>query len=143
MLALDTFAETIVGRRGRYPGDEICDGTAPCLSILVVAGLLPRCGQVVYKTSVLLHRQCAPRAQLLLILRYASMSPWLHFRQQLYTKKCFPSCQARHRCWCRLRSRTRSFEGALAIPETIFATVRHHASPFLSSPVCYPAEARW
>ena len=37
MLASATCRHTIVRGRARWPGDEICDGTAPCLSILVLA----------------------------------------------------------------------------------------------------------
>ena len=41
-----------------------------------------------------------------------------------------------------LLSKTRSFEGVLASPEKKFATVRRHASPYLSLPVCQIAAGR-
>ena len=67
----------------------------------------------------------------------------MHSGQQLCTKWRFPSCQTCRRCWCRLLSRKRSFEGAFASPETRSAAVRHHACPYSSLAFYSFAMGRW
>ena len=42
MLLSVTFEETVTRGRGREPGEEICNDSAPCLSLLVLTGLLTR-----------------------------------------------------------------------------------------------------
>ena len=52
--------------------EEIRDNLMSCLSLLVLAGILPFCGQFVIKVSVPLQRNCGLRTLCLHILRYAS-----------------------------------------------------------------------
>ena len=61
----------------RLPTGETCDCTAPCLSSLFLAGLLPRCGKAVTKRRVPLRGYCGPASRFPLraaIRKYVSVN---------------------------------------------------------------------
>ena len=60
MLVWATFEHTTVEGYALNPGEEIRGGEAPCLLLLVLAGLLPRFGWAVFKVRFLCGDTAAP-----------------------------------------------------------------------------------
>ena len=61
MLLETTSEESLIRGHARWPGETVCDGSAPVLSFRDLSGALSRCGQAVTKMRTLCGDSAAHR----------------------------------------------------------------------------------